>query len=207
MNGSSKSVTPKLISDSMIALPGETEETKSNEIESTTVSNIKPVGNSSNKNNNKLDEDDWSNDWNGWDQGENTNENSNFEEANASMISLAGSVDMLVPPEFEVPKIKINHSLRNLTPNKQANSFLINTNSIGSEFDIKSIVIKKIEKPDLIDELFSDMQPIIVKEKKADVTRPGSGGKGNKKFSFDAKQLNGGSANWECEEILDLDEL
>jgi len=203
MNGSSKSVTPKLISDSMIALPGETEETKSNEIENTTV---KVNGNNFDANNDsKRDEDDWSTDWNGWDQEETANADSNCEEASASMISLAGSVDMLVPPEVELPKIKINHSLRNLTPNKQASSYLSNTNSIGSEFDIKSIVIKKSEKPDLIDELFSDMQPIIRKEKRANKAELGG-----KKLLFEAKQVNGsggGGADWECEEILDLEEI
>lgn len=219
MGGSKKGSDIKLISDSMIALHGETDENvdltrnasdtnfqnfnkqngpKSNEIESSThflITNANSAENNLSLNGfqvGRSDEDDWSNDF-GWNQ--ETNEGGNYDEASASLLSLAGSVDLLVPPEVnELPKIKMNYSHR----------YLNNNSEIGSEYDIKSIVIKKSEGPDLIDELFNDMRPIIAKvngfETRVNGTLPGLN-----KLLLEAKSTSG-DPDWECEEV-DLDEV
>ena len=218
MTNSVQASETKLISDSMIALHDELEE--NGEIISNSSSNIINFGGQTieNKSNdsrleksesNKLNDDGWSNDF-GWNQ-EPENEFLSPNEESASVVSLAGSSDLLMPQLDDV-KIKINHSLRNLvTPNTSQN------NKIGSEYDIKSIVIKKLVEHDPIDDFFNDMQPTIVKKTTMNnlnngyerLKEKGSNSLNSsfkKNVSLEPVASNDAEASWECEEI-DLNEV
>lgn len=225
MTNSVQASETKLISDSMIALHDELEE--NGEIISNSSSNIINFGGGGryqngqtieNKSNdsrleksesNKLNDDGWSNDF-GWNQ-EPENEFLSPNEESASVVSLAGSSDLLMPQLDDV-KIKINHSLRNLvTPNTSQN------NKIGSEYDIKSIVIKKLVEHDPIDDFFNDMQPTIVKKTTMNnlnngyerLKEKGSNSLNSsfkKNVSLEPVASNDAEASWECEEI-DLNEV
>ena len=197
-----KSSEVKLFSDSMIALHDETEENDS--ISNNSISNKYCQKTNENKLNDSLnkDEDEWSNDF-GWNQDPPHSE----EAASASLMSLVGSVDCLLPLPHE-EKIKIIHNAKSsIIINKNIISNC-NSGQIGSEYDIKNIKIKK-QEPDLIENFLNEMQPII----KTSSTLL------NNENSFDAKNICGNinnfliekkthdhSNSWECEEIIDIDE-
>lgn len=233
MNGSVKSNDLKMISDSMIALHGETEEIADSNSTSSSTNNftrphpnddiklndlknkLKQENNYLNDFSQKIKEDDWSNDF-GW-----SNEPNEFLDviptndyvASASLSSLAGSVDMLVPQD---EKIKSNFSLKNLTPSRKSMNYNSNLSNkeIGSEFDIKSIVIKKTEEPNLIDEFFNDMQPVIAKKQTNGYERLATEKKvitpsindASKKLLFEPVDSIKADVSWECEDI-DLDQF
>lgn len=149
------------------------------------------------------------------------------------MVSLAGSVDLLVPQEEQIiknftPSKKLAEPLKKLKVSTQSSKKQINQDNF-SEYDIKSIVIKKKDEPNLIDDFFNDMQPAIVKKQQ---TQPVSNTNGygrlietdsaslalklphspaitetSKKLLVDNLMPNVNSeVSWECEDI-ELDEV
>jgi hypothetical protein len=104
------------------------------------------------------------------------------------------------------------------TPSKKSNGI----QDIGSEYDIKSIVIKKKEEPNVIDDFFNDMQPVIAK-KQTNLITNGYGRLMNEKenavphspaITETSKKLlveslmpsENSEVSWECEDI-ELDEV
>lgn len=151
------------------------------------------------------------------------------------MVSLAGSVDLLVPQEEQIiknftPSKKLSEPLKKLKVSTQSQSKKQNNQDNFSEYDIKSIVIKKKDEPNLIDDFFNDMQPTIVKKQHTQPTVSNTNGYGrlietdsassalklphspaitetSKKLLVDNLMPNVNSeVSWECEDI-ELDEV
>ncbi|CAF1012299.1 unnamed protein product [Brachionus calyciflorus] len=167
--------TNKIFSDSMIALHDETESVKSYNKNNTTVNETEEEKSS----------DEWLNDWDTDDKSTNSNF-LNKPQSSASLVSLAGSI--------RNPSLPIESSKQ-----RQYGSYKIN-DSMGAEYDIKSISIKKsISKdPDqeLIENFLNEMKPKI--ELNLNTAKTESSKENN--------VLNTEN-QWECDEEINLDEL
>lgn len=188
-----------------------------------------------------VDDGEWSNDF-GWGQSDFVNgnnlqsnslpvniiENSKYHESTASLVSLAGSE---ISPTNKEKSFQLNgsNSLATNIQNSYSNSsnefvkikksfnLASSSDQIGSEYDIKSINIKKLStvKPpedDLIENFLNEMQPVIktsnLSTKLNEMANIDAITKTNETSTKSSININAKNFNsWDCEEEIELDEI
>ena len=160
-----------MISDSMIALHDDAESIKS--FVNNTEINIADRSSS-----------EWLNDWDQDDKSFNLNRFRPM--TSASLVSLQGSINTSCSVSDVQKNQKISHSLIN--------------DSMGAEFDIKSIKIDKklVHDPqqELIENYLNDMKPNLESKKSVDIQLENKHIESNKKENL-----------WDCEDEINFDEL
>jgi hypothetical protein len=214
----------KTFSDSMIGLHDQNESNveekenfKMNQDKSPTISDEEPL-------------DDWSNDF-GWNPVESVVPNSSIQtsqyttnaaqnvESSASIISLAGSDITRFDGENTNRSPLMTQSLFSATIPNKVKYYIKEIDEISSEFDIKSMSIKKRDKPkddqeNLIESFLNEMQPSIQKQESKLTSDPKSSPNNSNLFfqgsslNFQANSIQKASdPSWDCEDIVDIDNV